>query len=93
MTPGERLDAAHVCVKPACADAHHGAAWVPLYPGGVGGDIPDGDSLKNHKLDDPPEDAVPQRDSGKACCVTMSVKVWKVSIGSRKTDITISSTP
>ena len=67
MTPGEGLDAAHICVKPACADAHHGAAGVPLYPGGVGGDIPDGDALKKNELNDPPEDAVPQRDPGKAC--------------------------
>ena len=67
MTPGEGLDAAHICVKPACADAHHGAAWVPLYPGGVGGDIPDGGPLKDHALNEPPEKALPQRDPGEAC--------------------------
>ncbi len=67
VPPGQGLDLAHVGVELSGADTHHGAAGVPFHPGGVGGDIPDGDTLKKNKLDDPPEDAVPQGDPGKAC--------------------------
>ena len=33
----------------------------------VGGDIPDGGTLKDHELNEPPEKALSQRDPGEAC--------------------------
>lgn len=66
MTPGERLDAAHVCVKPAAPMPTTERLGSAL-SGRVGGDIPDGGTLKDHELNEPPEKALSQRDPGEAC--------------------------
>ncbi len=68
MPSRQGLDAAYVGVETSCTDAYHRVSGVFFHSGGIGGDIPDGDSLKDHKLNEPPEDAVSQRDSGEACC-------------------------
>ena len=48
------------------ADAHHGFGGVLLDPGGVGHDEPDGRALEHDPLEDPEQNALPQRYAGKA---------------------------
>ena len=61
-----RLRLLHAHLDFARAHAHHGPGGIFLYPGGIGGDIPDGGALKHNPLEEAQHNAIPQGHPGKA---------------------------
>ena len=65
LPPGGKLHGPlHVGLDFSRAHAHYGPGRVPLHPGGVGHDKPNGRPLKDNPLDGPEEDPLSQRHPG-----------------------------